>query len=683
MTHSNSMGNGTAASKGNGEGVLSPTGSKGLDWSSPSFSKKGIPTAGWDMIFERISSTILFVDSNCTILDVNRIPQGLSGTNKDYIGRDIREALSPTFYKSDNLNCALGRIFSKEVRSIDLPRVQFFVSEQEKRYWNIKIVALNDSSIENMAMIQIDDITSAIKVENNLDVLWEFNERIVENIPSGILVLDLEGRIRLANRAAEKILEIQQKKLIGLLHQEFFGKRLDKPENQDSWNYKTLVGRNALTYQLKDGKKITIGYSLAPLIESNGKAKGTIAIFQDLTEILLLKNRLIQSEKMAGIGTLAAGIAHEFNNLIGGMMGYAQLASSTTDKKDYEKAIDVVFTSSKRAKEVITTLLTFSRRTSHETEVIRVDKLVSQVLSLVERDLQKRNIEIGFSVDSGFRLHTDVGQLQQVLLNLIINAKHAMPDGGKLAVSAAVYGKEIHLRISDSGIGISKNNLERIFEPFFTTKGSIGAGKEEGTGLGLSLSYGLIKDLGGEIKVESEVGKGSVFTIILPMYDEGIESEEFLRTKADTDCYLPTEIDSVSRRLNVLVVDDEQTVLDLMYQLLSREGHSVVTASTGFMAIEKVRNSMYDLIFIDAVMPGIDGVETLKQIREMMPDAKAVIITGALGTELEKLKEHTTELDAHILSKPFEIDDVLQYVKLTGGIVDNSSAIMMINEGRE
>ena len=682
MTQTNSMDNRNSIPKGNGEKPHSITDSPDLNLPGQDFPQGSIPSAEWDIVFQRISSTILFVDSKCTILDMNRVPGEMHGTCEDYIGKDIREVLSPTFYEADNLNCSLGRIFSREVKSIDLPRVQFFVSGREKKYWNIKIVALDNGSIKNMAMIQIDDITSTIKVENNLDVLRELNERIVENIPSGILVLDLDGLILLANSAAEKILETDQKEMVGILHQDFFGERIDEPGNQDSWNYKTLVGRNALSYQLKDKKKITIGYSLAPLKESNGRAKGTIVIFQDLTEILMLKNRLIQSEKMAGIGTLAAGIAHEFNNLIGGMMGYAQLASSTSETKDYEKAIDVVFTSSKRAKEIITNLLTFSRRTSHETEVIRVDKLVSQVLSLVERDLQKRNIEVGFSIDAGFRFQTDVGQLQQVLLNLIINAKHAMPSGGKLNVSAAVYGNEIHLRITDSGVGITRENLERIFEPFFTTKGSIGAGKEEGTGLGLSLSYGLIKDLGGEIKVESEVGSGSVFTIILPMYDEHSESDESqVLPDGDSECYQQADCANHPRRLNILVVDDEQTVLDLMYQLLTREGHKVVTTSTGFMAIEKVRNSPYDLVFIDAVMPGIDGVETLEQIRQMTPEAKAVIITGALGSELENLKERTEDLNAHILSKPFEIDDVLQHVKLTGISGQTSSVISTGEEG--
>jgi CheY-like chemotaxis protein/two-component sensor histidine kinase len=364
---------------------------------------------------------------------------------------------------------------------------------------------------------------------------------------------------------------------------------------------------------------------------------------------------------MAGIGTLASGIAHEFNNLIGGMMGYAQLASATGEKEDFHKAIEVVFSSSKRAKEIITNLLTFSRRTAHETEVISLEILIRQVLTLVERDLQKSNIEIASSIDSDIKIKTDVGQVQQVLMNLVINAQHAMPNGGRLSISTALIGKEIHIRVADNGIGIPEENLSRIFEPFFTTKGSIGTGKEEGTGLGLSLSYGLIQDLGGEIRVESEVKIGSTFTVVLPYrQDEAGENiccdEGALKAK-QKDCSEGSE----HFQLNILVVDDDRTTLELIDQVLSREGHKVVTAPTGFMAIEKARGASYDLMFVDAVMPGIDGIETLSSLREMLPEAMAVMITGSLGEELENLNERLEPLNAHVLRKPFEIPSILKY----------------------
>jgi CheY-like chemotaxis protein len=371
----------------------------------------------------------------------------------------------------------------------------------------------------------------------------------------------------------------------------------------------------------------------------------------------------MQSEKMAGIGTLASGIAHEFNNLIGGMMGYAQLAATTDEQDDYKKAVEVVFSSSQRAKKIIANLLTFSRRIHHEIETIDVTTMSGQVLTLVERSLQKQNIEISNEVDPTLTIQTDVGQVQQVLMNLVINAKHAMPVGGHLAIGAFEKDECIHITVTDTGVGISPDHIDKIFEPFFTTRSSMGVGAEEGTGLGLSLSYALIKDLGGEILVETEFEKGSTFTVVLPGQKGSRKSE----VQAERKRPAPLPDDGIQSSLpdqkrSVLVVDDDRTTLDLMYQVLTRDGHEVITSSTGFLAVEMARNHTFDLMFVDAVMPGMDGIETLTELVRIQPKASAVMITGALGDELEALLRDLRILSAEVLQKPFEISSIQSFL---------------------
>ncbi len=604
---------------------------------------------------------MLLVDSSYKVIDINHTPKGLLCTAGEIVGMDVREVFSPTCYNGENLHSALDRVFRGEERRVELSRVQVGGADGETRYWSLKISPVLLPKKDMQVLIQIDDITKTAGMEEDFHTLREINESIVQTIPSGILVLDLEGRILLTNKAAEIILETPADQMEGRLHQDVLDIRIDLPDKENKWQFESLIGRNVLKKKLGGGKTLTIGYSRSPLKNSQGDQTGTIIVFQDLTEIHLLKNRLIQSEKMAGIGTLASGIAHEFNNLIGGMMGYAQLASATGEKEDFQKAIEVVFTSSKRAKEIITNLLTFSRRTAHETELISMEALIRQVLTLVERDLQKSNVEIKSSIDSDIRIRTDVGQVQQVLMNLVINAQHAMPNGGRLSISTAMIADEIHVRVADTGIGIPEENITRIFEPFFTTKGSIGTGKEEGTGLGLSLSYGLIKDLGGEIRVESKEELGSTFTVILPNRI-GESDGEMCGEEGQNKGRKKDSQETVERfQLNILVVDDDRTTLELIDQVLTREGHRVVTAPTGFMAIEKARGVTYDLMFVDAVMPGIDGIETLTSLRDMLPDAMAIMITGSLGEELENLHERLEPLNAHVLRKPFEIPSILKY----------------------
>ena len=227
---------------------------------------------------------------------------------------------------------------------------------------------------------------------------------------------------------------------------------------------------------------------------------------------------LIQSSKLAAVGTFAAGIAHEFNNLLGSMLGHAQLGRDEPDLEEKNRALDVVIQACLRGRSITRGLLTFARRQEHRRELANIADAVEETLTLVELDLRKANIAVNRQIEPVPHTICDLGQIAQVVLNLITNARDAMlPDGGELSVSLRERHGAIELSVTDTGGGIPESIRDRIFEPFVTTKG---AGGQTGTGLGLSISYGIIKEHGGEILVDSRVGRGTTMTIRLPIIGE-------------------------------------------------------------------------------------------------------------------------------------------------------------------
>ncbi|MBZ0271648.1 response regulator [bacterium] len=499
------------------------------------------------------------------------------------------------------------------------------------------------------------------KVDQKLDYiqrqylyLKEYTERILNNMRSGLLVTDKYGRVTMANQSAENILRYPPDTLVGRSISDVLDASL-QPAGESEPETPSLVHRAEVGATRYDGRPIHVGYSTSTLEDATGKPLGTIIVFSDVTEVNQLKTQLIQTEKMAGIGTLAGGIAHEFNNLIGGMLGYAQLAEASGRTEDYRKSNEVVFQSAKRAKTIISNLLTFARRVPNVIERSDLRELVEQVISLVKRDLQKENVAVEIDVDDGCVIHTDLGQFQQVLLNLIINAKHAMIDrkGGTLTIVGRQEGDRLRVVVKDTGVGIPDDILPRIFEPFFTTKGSIGSGAVAGSGLGLSISYGIISELGGEILVDTVPGEGSTFTVIVPA-----AAMEPAAPEPDIAEDVPEETFREAGKRRILVVDDEPMIRELLENLLLRDGHRVAIAGNGFAAVEQARAFRPDIAIIDAQMPGISGKETYQELRREHPEINAVMITGQVGGEYEDFAGEMHELGIGILKKPFDIHDI-------------------------
>jgi signal transduction histidine kinase len=236
------------------------------------------------------------------------------------------------------------------------------------------------------------------------------------------------------------------------------------------------------------------------------------------SELRQKQAELIQSSKLAAVGTFAAGIGHEFNNLLGGMLGYAELGRSASDSAEKDQALDVIRQACQRGRSITRGLLTFARRSEHRRDIHHLADVIAETLTLVEIDLRKLNITLERVIEPTPAILCDSGQIAQVLLNLITNARDAIGrDGGTITVSLRQCGAYVALSVSDTGAGIPEHVRDRIFEPFVTTKGALGTSNTPGTGLGLSVSYGIVKDHGGDIRFETEIGVGTTMMVRLPI----------------------------------------------------------------------------------------------------------------------------------------------------------------------
>ncbi|NNJ13159.1 response regulator [Chloroflexales bacterium ZM16-3] len=362
---------------------------------------------------------------------------------------------------------------------------------------------------------------------------------------------------------------------------------------------------------------------------------------------------LIQSSKLAAVGTFAAGIAHEFNNLLAGMLGYAQLGLASPDDETKNESLKVVVDTCKRGKSITGSLLTFGRRQAPRREMADLYDAVQGTLTLMEIELRKHKIKVERKINPVPLTICDAGQISQVFLNFLTNARDAMkPDGGTLTVRLDSDDKRITLAVSDSGCGIPDSIRDKIFEPFVTTKGALGGSATPGTGLGLSVSYGIVKSHGGAFEVDSEPGKGTTMTIHLPITESAQEAAAIAAAEQE-----PEELPS----LNLLVVDDDISISKSLQGLLEHIGHKVTIYADALSALDAYKARGFDIVLSDMAMPGMNGIELVRELRAYDPEARVLIFTGQA---LPNLIEEAGRAGAlNVLHKPFELDEVLKAIR--------------------
>jgi two-component system, NtrC family, sensor kinase len=363
---------------------------------------------------------------------------------------------------------------------------------------------------------------------------------------------------------------------------------------------------------------------------------------------------LVQSSKLAAVGTFAAGIAHEFNNLLAGMLGYAQLGLATDEADTKNESLKVVVDTCKRGKSITSSLLTFSRRQAPRRELADIYEAVQGTLTLMEIELKKFNIAVERMINPVPMTICDAGQISQVFLNLLTNARDAMkPDGGTLTVTLDNDDKTIILSVSDTGSGIPEAIRDKIFEPFVTTKGALGGSATPGTGLGLSVSYGIVQSHGGAFEVVSEEGKGTTMTIRLPILTDPFTALQVVDADQQTQEQLPS--------LRLLVVDDDQTIARSLQGLLQKAGHSAEIVADASAAIQQYRTDGFDMVLTDLQMPGMSGIELMGELRAYDPDVILLALTGqSMDAQIEQAR---TAGALSVLRKPVEINEVIEAMR--------------------
>jgi len=372
-----------------------------------------------------------------------------------------------------------------------------------------------------------------------------------------------------------------------------------------------------------------ISHSCQPVNDEDGNWLGIRSSNRDITNRMKLRDKLVQSQKMEAIGTLAGGIAHDFNNILSAVIGYTQISMDLVEKETIlQSNLNAILNAGFRAKSLIQQILTFSRQGDQEQKPVYVKLLAKEALKLLRASLPS-TVEIRQEILSDSAMLADPTQIHQVLMNLGTNAGHAMSEnGGVLEVSLTdeeldvdftapqdgmAPGSYIKLTVSDTGRGMSSQVLEKIFDPYFTTKE-----EGEGTGMGLSVVHGIVKNCGGTVTVYSDPGKGTTFNVFLPIIDTKGEPQ------AATDKPLPTGTE------RILFVDDEETLVDLGKLILGRLGYKVVTRTNSIEALElfKAQPDYFDLIITDMSMPNMTGVDLAREVMKIRTDIPIILCTG-------------------------------------------------------
>jgi two-component system, NtrC family, sensor kinase len=355
------------------------------------------------------------------------------------------------------------------------------------------------------------------KKASELERLKAYTESIIESINLAVLALDFDGRITSCNRAFEELYGAARHQIAGLLVETLFTPdviaSIQKIRGAKGWELSSSGNIYKFYLENRLGQQLIVNLSLIPLVDPLALNTGSLLILDNITEKVRLQDQLLQAEKLSSIGLLAAGIAHEVNTPIAGISSYTQMLLKDTLSSDKRKTIlEKIEKQTFRAAEIVNGLLNFSRLNGSEFKELDINRLIDESLSLLGHQLQLNHIKVEPRYDWSLpAVYGNLGKLQQVFINLFLNARDAMPSGGELAIQTGMNESMVVVDISDTGIGISEEDMKRIFDPFYTTK-PVG----KGTGLGLAVSYGIIQEHGGRIFVDSNVGKGTHFQLKLP-----------------------------------------------------------------------------------------------------------------------------------------------------------------------
>ena len=614
-------------------------------------------------LFESAPDGILVADSKGTYVDANPSALAMLGYSRDeLIGMKSEEILVP-----------------REHARVDLALTEINRGVEHRHEWQFRRKNGSEFHADVMASVMADGrilalVRDVTERKLALEELRESERRfrdMLANLHLASLMLDREGRITHCNDFLLRLTGWTADEVLGRSWFELFvppGQNdvkevlssllADRPE---AWHHENEI----LT---RSGARRLIRWNNSVLRSRTGEAIGMASIGEDITEHKRLEEQLRQSQKMEAVGRLAGGVAHDFNNILGVITGYADLLRRKTPESHPDRRrIDEIVRAAKRAAGLTRQLLAFSRKQVLEPKVLEPSIVVADMRGMLER-LIGEDVEFALKAGAKGRAKVDPGQLEQVLMNLVVNARDAMPmGGGSLTIETADVdldeeyvqrrevavqpGRYVMIAVADTGAGMDEATQARVFEPFFTTKV-----EGKGTGLGLATVYGIVKQSGGYIWMQSEVGKGTVFRVYLPRVEEAV-AKELDRPAAPRRSATET----------VLVVEDEPAARELVGEVLRAEGYRVLLAANGQEAVEMAARASgpIHLLLTDVVLPKLSGRAAAQQICAVHRGAKVIYMSGYTDDQISP--HGVLEPGIILLQKPFSPEDLTRRV---GEILD-------------
>lgn len=592
----------------------------------------------WESTFDGLADAVLIYDDE---RDVRRTNLAASTMLNRPLDRLVGESCCHIGFCASQDGCAVERAIRQRERV-----VLEVLSQRTYHVLHVTVDPIVNEKGEVIGAVQlVRDLDDLRRTEAELRRQQHFLVNLVESAHDAIFVIDLAGRLvwsnsHLAGLTGRLISEMLGKSYTGFVageEREEFEMHFQAATVGESRRFEASI------YNASNGEERRVVMTYSPIHEE-GKVVSVLGVARDVTEEKTIAERLQQADKLRALGQLASGVAHDVNNDLAAILGRVQRLMRNPAYADLKHDLEVIETAALDSAQTVRRIQNFARQQGHgDLEPIDLNGLVRDAIEITRTrwldDAQSRGIKYTVDLEAAdlMPILGDGSQLREVFVNLIINAIDAMPKGGALRIVTADKDGNVEVTFSDEGVGIPKRIRERIFEPFFSTKGA------SGTGMGLAVSYGIVSRHNGRIDVESEVGRGTVFTLTFPLTEIVVD-----RT--------PTPAFAAVRPLKVLVIDDEEVVREVLVDLLDEQGHTVVEVENGADGVARVDAETFDIIFTDLSMPEMDGWAVARHVRGKHPDVKIVLVTG-YGVSVAAPNEEPNLVDA-VIGKPFEYEDV-------------------------
>ncbi|MBM4015100.1 MAG: response regulator [Planctomycetes bacterium] len=588
-----------------------------------------------ESFFESMPDPLVVIGDGRRVVAANHVAIAVFGDR--ILGKTCCEAY---LGHDDCSACTVSQAWSKRKARFELVRD----ARGARRFEVTTFPLFGPRGFAGKLLQQIRDVSAHAESEDRAHLLHD----VVNSVDVPVLTLGLRGELLHRNRAADAL----------------FGPTAAgaQPRDGEVLPFIEDAARSAFVHSLRefrrseaevqladrDGQPRAIALALAPIRAVDDRLLGTVVVARDVTEWRRLEAQVAQNEKLSAIGELVSGVAHELNNPLTAVFGFAQLLLAEELPAEQKDEVRHIYTHAQRCKKIIDGLLKFARR--HQAERVRanLNEVVQSTGDLLSYQLRLANVRLEQELDPALPdSMMDSFQLQQVLINLMTNAQHAIVEAkrpGVITLRTRAAGGRIVLEAQDNGCGMPDHVMRRIFDPFFTTKG---VGK--GTGLGLSLSYGIVREHGGTLTVSSRPGEGSTFRIDLPVVAQPSGSAALVKATG--------EVAPIARS-RILVVDDEPIILELMQAFLGGDGHTVSVAGGVAEALERLRDAEFDLVFSDWRMPGAGGEQLYAQLCAIGPQyrGKVVFLTGdSLSGEVVRVAQQDGNA---VLNKPFTLETI-------------------------